>query len=44
MRDIFTAAGGVHDDWDAYDGAMAEERCVAVLITPRRAYANPGGP
>jgi hypothetical protein len=44
LRDIFTAAGGVHDDWDAYDRVMAEERRVAVLITPRRAYTNPGGP
>jgi hypothetical protein len=44
LRDIFTAAGGVHDDWDAYDRVMAEERRVAVLITPRRAYTNPGSP
>jgi PPOX class probable F420-dependent enzyme len=40
LRDIFTAAGGTHDDWDAYDRAMAEERRTAVLITPSRAYAN----
>ena len=26
LRDVFTAAGGTHDDWDAYDRAMAEER------------------
>jgi len=36
LREIFTAAGGTHDDWDAYDRAMAEERRVAVLVTPAR--------
>lgn len=40
LRDIFTAAGGTHDDWDTYDRVMAEERRTAVLLTPRRAYAN----
>ena len=43
LRDIFSAAGGTHDDWDAYDRAMAEERRAAVLITPRRIYTNPAG-
>jgi len=43
LREIFTAAGGTHDDWDAYDRAMAEERRVAVLVTPARiSPANPG--
>jgi hypothetical protein len=42
-RDIFTAAGGTHDDWDTYDRVMAEERRAAVLITPRRIYTNPTG-
>jgi hypothetical protein len=42
-RDIFTAAGGTHDDWDTYDRVMAEERRAAVLITPRRIYCNPTG-
>jgi PPOX class probable F420-dependent enzyme len=41
LRDIFKAAGGRHDDWDAYDHAMAEERRAAVLIAPRRVYSNP---
>ena len=40
LRDIFTAAGGIHDDWDAYDAVMADERRAAVLMTPRRVYAN----
>lgn len=43
LRAIFTAAGGTHDDWDAYDRTMAEERRTAVLITPRRVYTNPQG-
>ncbi len=41
LRDIFKAAGGRHDDWDAYDRAMAEERRAAVLISPGRIYSNP---
>ena len=40
LRDIFTAAGGTHDDWDAYDAEMARQRRTAVLITPTRAYSN----
>jgi len=42
LRDVFRAAGGTHDDWDAYDRTMAEERRTAVLITPTRIYTNPG--
>lgn len=41
LREIFTAAGGTHDDWDAYDRTMAEERRTAVLIRPERIYSNP---
>jgi PPOX class probable F420-dependent enzyme len=40
LRDIFSAAGGTHDDWDAYDNVMADERRTAVLVTPRRIYSN----
>ncbi len=40
VRAVFTAAGGTHDDWDAYDRAMRDERRVAVLVTPRRVYGN----
>lgn len=36
LRDVFTAAGGTHEDFDAYDRAMAEERRSAVLIRPAR--------
>lgn len=40
LRAVFTAAGGTHDDWDAYDRAMREEGRVAVLVTPTRVYGN----
>ncbi|MDX6330301.1 MAG: hypothetical protein QOI83_2684 [Streptomycetaceae bacterium] len=40
LREIFTAAGGSHDDWAAYDRAMAEERRAAVFIHPERVYGN----
>ncbi len=40
LRAVFTAAGGTHDDWDAYDRTMREEGRVAVLVTPRRVYGN----
>lgn len=38
LRDVFSAAGGTHDDWDAYDRVMAEERRTAVLVRPDRIY------
>jgi PPOX class probable F420-dependent enzyme len=41
LRDIFTAAGGTHDDWAAYDQVMRDERRTAVLVTPTRVYSNP---
>ena len=42
LREIFTAAGGTHDDWPTYDRVMAEERRVAVLITPQRTWPATG--
>ncbi len=36
LRDVFTAAGGTHDDWDEYDRVMAEERRTALLVRPQR--------
>ena len=41
LRDVFTAAGGTHDDWDTYDQVMADERRAAVLVAPGRVYSNP---
>jgi PPOX class probable F420-dependent enzyme len=40
LREVFTAAGGTHDDWSAYDSVMASERRTAVLVTPERVYSN----
>jgi PPOX class probable F420-dependent enzyme len=40
LRQVFTTAGGTHDDWRAYDQAMADQRRTAVLITPTRIYSN----
>ena len=40
LRDVFTAAGGTHDDWATYDRVMAEERRAAVLVSPERIYSN----
>lgn len=40
LREVFTAAGGSHDDWDAYDAEMLEQRRTAVLVTPARTYSN----
>lgn len=41
LRNVFSAAGGTHDDWDEYDRVMAEERRTAVLVAPTRVYTNP---
>ena len=42
LREIFTAAGGTHDDFGTYDRVMREERRAAVLVHPDRVYASPG--
>ena len=44
LRDIFTAAGGQHEDFDAYDRVMAAERRTAVLVRPERITANRAPP
>jgi PPOX class probable F420-dependent enzyme len=38
LRDIFTAAGGTHEDWNEYDRVMAAEHRTAVLVSPTRIY------
>ncbi len=40
LREVFTSAGGHHDDWDAYDRTMLEQRRAAVFVTPSRIYSN----
>jgi hypothetical protein len=42
LREIFTAAGGTHDDFGTFDRVMREERRTAVFVHPDRIYANPG--
>jgi len=41
LREIFSAAGGTHDDWATYDRVMREERRTAVLVAPTRMSSNP---
>jgi PPOX class probable F420-dependent enzyme len=41
LREVFTAAGGTHDDWETYDTVMREERRTAVVVSPTRVYSNP---
>jgi hypothetical protein len=43
LREIFTAAGGTHEDFAAYDRVMREERRTAVFVHPDRVYGNPAG-
>ncbi len=43
LREVFTAAGGSHDDWDTYDRVMAEQRRTVVLVQPTRIYSNSNG-
>jgi PPOX class probable F420-dependent enzyme len=40
LRQVFTAAGGAHDDWDEYDRVMAEQRRVAVFVHATRVTGN----
>ena len=40
LREIFVSAGGDHDDWDAYDRVMVEQRRTAVFVTLARLYSN----
>ena len=43
LRAVFTGAGGTHDDWAAFDDAMAHERRAVALVTPARIYGNRPG-
>ena len=40
FRDVFTAAGGTHEDWTEFDRVMAIERRAAVLVEPTRLTSN----
>ena len=41
LRDIYTAAGGQHSDFDEYDREMVADRRTAVLVTPTQLHTNP---
>ena len=40
LRDVFTAAGGTHEDWAEFDRVMSAERRAAVLVDPLRITSN----
>ena len=40
LREVFTAAGGTHDDWAEYDRVMAEQGRTVVFVAPSRVYSN----
>ena len=40
LRDVFTAAGGRHEDWAEFDRVMAAEGRTAVFIEPARLISN----
>ena len=40
LRQIFTAAGGTHDDWDEFDRVMAEEQRLAIFVAAERTIGN----
>ena len=40
LREIFTAAGGIHEDFDTYDRVMREDRRTAAFVHPDRVYTN----
>jgi hypothetical protein len=42
LREVFTAAGGTHDDFATYDKVMRDERRTAVFVRPDRVYSNAG--
>jgi len=41
LGEMFTSAGGTHDDWAEYDRIMAEQQRAVVLVVPERVYSNP---
>ena len=41
LREVFTAAGGTHEDFGTFDTVMAQEGRALVLVSPERLYSNP---
>jgi hypothetical protein len=40
VRDVYRSAGGTHDDWDAFDRVMAEDRRCAVFVKAHDIFGN----
>ncbi|NNE11046.1 MAG: pyridoxamine 5'-phosphate oxidase [Ilumatobacter sp.] len=40
LRDVFSAAGGTHENWDEYDRVMRADRRAAVFVDPVRILGN----
>ena len=40
IREVYSAAGGTHDDWNEFDRVMAAQRRTVVLVEPTRVYSN----
>jgi PPOX class probable F420-dependent enzyme len=40
IRQVYSAAGGTHDDWQEFDRVMVAERRTVVLVGPTRVYGN----
>ena len=41
-REIFSAAGGEHDNWEDFDQTMQRERRTAVFVAPLRVISQLG--
>jgi PPOX class probable F420-dependent enzyme len=40
LREIFSAAGGEHDNWEEFDQTMQRERRTAVFVAPLRVVSQ----
>lgn len=43
LRDVYSSAGGQHDDWDEYDRVMADDGRTAIFVAPERIVGNTPG-
>jgi PPOX class probable F420-dependent enzyme len=42
LREIFSAAGGTHDNWEEFDATMKRERRTAVFVAPTKVVTRLG--
>jgi PPOX class probable F420-dependent enzyme len=40
LREIFSAAGGTHENWEEFDLTMKRERRTAIFVTPRSVISS----